>query len=163
MRGSLAHKRHTVADVITKGLFVICLALLPSRAMAETVQQFIAGFVQDFDNLDWPRFRARFSDDSTVFFPPAYGAARATGRAETDPAWLRTFESIRAASGVSAPPYMQLQPRDLLVQDWPGGAVVTFTLGGGAAPLNRRTLVLRPEGDSFVIVHLHGSTLLPAK
>ena len=145
-------------------LAVLGLALLPApAARADTVEQFLAGFVEDFDNLDWPRFRARFSDDATVFFPPAYGAARATGRAETDPAWLLTFDAIRAASGRSAPPYMHLQPQNLLVQDWSGGAVVTFTLGGGAAPLNRRTIVLQPVGDSFVIVHLHGSTLPPAR
>ena len=56
---------------MSRALVLLLLALLPSRVMAETVQQFMAGFVEDFNNFDWRRFRARFSDDATVFFPPA--------------------------------------------------------------------------------------------
>ena len=135
-----------------------------ARAEADAaLPDFIAGFVADFENLDWARFRARFSEDSTVFFPPQYGALRATGRAETDPAWLRTFEAIRAASGRAEAPFMRLLPRDLLVQEMAGAAVVTFTLGGGAAPLGRRTLVLRRDADGWRIVHLHGSTIPPPR
>ena len=143
-------------------LLVASLVLAPlATARCESVQDFVAGFVTDFDNLDWDRFRKRFSDDSTIFFPPQYGVSLAAGRDATDAAWHRTFEAIRAASKASAPPFMRLEPHGLVIQQWPGGAVATFTLGGGAAPLNRRTLVLRPNGDSFVIVHLHGSTLPP--
>ena len=134
-----------------------------ARAQEAALPDFLAGFVADFENLDWARFRARFADDSTVFFPPQYGAARATGRAETDPAWLRTFDAIRAASGRTGAPYMRLLPADLLVQEMPGAAVVTFTLGGGAAPLGRRTLVLRRGEDGWRIVHLHGSTIPPVR
>ncbi|WP_426954844.1 nuclear transport factor 2 family protein [Muricoccus radiodurans] len=135
----------------------------PARAdRTQEIRDFLAGFVTDFENLDWPRFRARFTDDHTVFFPPAYGAARATGRAETDPAWLRTFEALRAANAArTEPPFWRLSPQDLLVQEMPDGAVVTFTLGGGAGPLNRRTLVLARTEAGWRIVHLHGSTLPP--
>ena len=134
-----------------------------STAQAEDVGQFVQGFTADFENLDWERFRARFSDDSTVFFPPQYGAPLAAGRAETDPAWERVFASIKAASKASAPPYWKLVPHGLQIMEWPGGALVTFTLGGGEAPLNRRTLVLRQKtgaaAGSWEIVHLHGSTI----
>ena len=145
--------------LVTASCLMAAALSAPAPASAEDLQTFVAGFITDFDNLDWPRFRARFSDDSTVFLPPQYGAALSAGRAETDAAWQRVFASIKAASKASAPPYMRLDPRDVHIQQWPGGAVVTFVLGGGDAPLNRRTLVLRQMGSSFEIVHLHGSTI----
>lgn len=144
----------------------LLLALhLPARAdTAAEVADFLAAFTTDFEALDWPRFRARFTDDHTVFFPPAYGATRATGRAETDPAWQATFAAIRAANAArTEPPYWRLNARDLLVQEIPGGAVATFHFGGGGAPLNRRTLVLARTAEGWRIVHLHGSTLPPAR
>ncbi|WP_376088995.1 nuclear transport factor 2 family protein [Roseomonas sp. CCTCC AB2023176] len=146
------------------GLAVAAGVAGPAAAQSEAaLNDFLTGFLADFENLDWQRFRARFSDDSTVFFPPQYGAARATGRAETDPAWLRTFEVIRSGSGRTAAPFMRLLPQDLLVQEMPGAAVVTFALGGGVAPLGRRTLVLRREAEGWRIVHLHGSTIPPGR
>ena len=76
------------------------------------------------------------------------------------PGWRRSTPSVRDRARPC--PYMHLQPHNLLVQGRPGTAVVTLTLGGGAAPLNRCTIVLRPVGNSFAIVHLHGFTLPPA-
>jgi ketosteroid isomerase-like protein len=123
------------------------------------IATFLAGFLEDFNNLDWPRFRARFSDASTVFFPQHYRAGRAMGRDETDAAWGAVFAAIRTASGKSAAPYMRLEPQELIVQEFGDTAIVTFTLRGGpGAAIGRRSLVLAKDGDGWKIAHLHGST-----
>ncbi len=117
------------------------------------------GFIEDFNNLDWPSFRARFCDDATVFFPQQYRAGRAAGRVETDAAWGAVFGSLRAASGKTAPPFMHLQPQELVVQKLSGAAIATFTLQSGTAgTIGRRTLVLTETAGGWKIAHLHGST-----
>ena len=123
------------------------------------IAAFLAGFLEDFNNLDWPRFRARFSDESTVFFPQQYRADGAAGRAETDAAWGLVFDAIRAASGKAAAPFMQLQPQDLRVQGLGDAAIATFILRGGpGAAIGRRSLVLAKDSEGWKIAHLHGST-----
>ena len=52
---------------------------------------------------------------------------------------------------------MDLQPRDLLVQQYEGFAVVTFHLGSDTVT-GRRTLVYRRIGADWKIVHLHASS-----
>jgi len=117
------------------------------------------GFIEDFNNLDWPNLRARFSDDATIFFPQQYHARRAVGRAETDAVWDAVFKSIRAASKRTTPPFIQLRPLDIIIQQFPGAAIATFTLQSGTdGMIGRRSLVLAETGDGWKIAHLHGST-----
>lgn len=125
------------------------------------IEAFLKGFIDDFERLDWPRFRARFTEDSSIFFPPRFGVALAAGRTQTDPLWESVFTRIRAGSGRAAAPFMRLRPIDLKVQRWGGCAVVTFTLTGGpgaGAAVDRRTLVLQHTPQGWLIAHLHGST-----
>ncbi len=123
------------------------------------ITAFLMGFIEDFNNLDWPSFRARFRDDATIFFPQQYQVRRAAGRTETDAAWQAVFGSIRAASGKTAPPYMQLQPQEIVVQELVGAAVATFILQSGpAGTVGRRSLVIVETADGWKIAHLHGST-----
>lgn len=132
-----------------------------SRSAEAQIEAFLKGFIDDFERLDWPSFRARFAEDSSVFFPPRFGVALAAGRSQTDTLWESVFTRIRAGSGRRAPPFMRLQPLDLKVQRWGGCAVVTFTLTGGpgaGAAVDRRTLVLHDTPQGWRIAHLHGST-----
>jgi ketosteroid isomerase-like protein len=122
------------------------------------ITAFLAGFMEDFNNLDWPNFRARFLDDATVFFPQRYRALRTAGRAETDAAWDAVFTSIRAASGKTAPPFMQLRPQELVVQEFAGAAIATFILRDSKdGTVGRPSIVLAETGDGWKIAHLHGS------
>lgn len=123
------------------------------------ITEFLMGFIVDFNNLDWPSFRARFCDDATIFFPQQYRVGRAAGRRETDAAWSAVFESLRAASGKTAAPFMHLQPQDVVIQKIAGAAIATFILqseNGGM--VGRRSLVLAETVDGWRIAHLHGST-----
>ncbi len=123
------------------------------------ITEFLTGFIEDFNNLDWPSFRARFCDDATIFFPQQYRVGRAAGRSETDAAWGAVFESLRAASGKTAPPFMHLQPQGIIVQKLAGAAIATFTLQSGTGgTVGRRSLVLTETADGWKIAHLHGST-----
>jgi ketosteroid isomerase-like protein len=129
------------------------------NAAPSAITEFLTGFIEDFNNLDWPSFRARFCDDATVFFPQQYRVGRATGRLETDAAWNAVFGSLRAASGKTAPPFMHLQPQEIVVQELSGAAIATFTLQSGASgTVGRRSLVLTETVDGWRIAHLHGST-----
>ena len=54
---------------------------------------------------------------------------------------------------------MQLQPREIVVQELAGAAVATFILQGGPdGTVGRRSLVLAETADGWKIAHLHGST-----
>ena len=123
------------------------------------INAFLVGFIEDFNNLDWPSFRARFRDDATIFFPQQYQIRRAVGRIETDAAWDTIFRSIRMASGKTTPPFMQLLPQEIVVQELAGAAIVTFILQSGTdGTVGRRSLVLAETTDGWKIAHLHGST-----
>jgi ketosteroid isomerase-like protein len=129
------------------------------NAAPAAITEFLMGFIEDFNNLDWPSFRARFCDDATIFFPQQYRVGRAAGRVETDAAWGSVFESLRAASGRTAPPFMNLKPQEIVVQKLSAAAIATFTLQSGAGgTIGRRTLVLTETADGWKIAHLHGST-----
>jgi hypothetical protein len=123
------------------------------------ITTFLVGFIEDFNNLDWPSFRARFRDDATIFFPQQYQVRRAAGRVDTDAAWDAVFGSIRAASGKTGPPFMHLRPQEIVVQELAGSAIATFILQSGTdGTVGRRSLVLAETADGWKIVHLHGST-----
>jgi hypothetical protein len=80
-----------------------------------------------------------------------------------DAVWKRFFETSRqraAQSGVAAPPFMKIDPRDLRI-DFPGSdvAVVTFHLGSSASAIGRRMFVVARTPLGWKITHLHASSL----
>ena len=118
------------------------------------VRAALAKFIQAFDNLDWEGFRRAFDDGATVFYPRAF-PERATGRAEFEKTFKTVFEQIRASR--AAPPYMDIQPKDMVIQIFGDIAVATFHLDDRPAFPNRRTLVLNRTAAGWKIVHLHAS------
>lgn len=145
-------------------LIVLLVPLLAhsksTSAKQAQVRSTLASFIHAFDNLDWDRFRAFFTDDATVFYPRAF-PERANGRAEFEKTFARVFETIRA--GRSKGPYMDLQPRELKIQMAGDTAIATFHLDDRPGFVNRRTLILHKEGSGWKIIHLHASeVLIPA-
>jgi len=121
----------------------------PEREIRRAVDR----FVEAFEALDWERFRAAFHDDATVFFPVEHEQVRCDGR----PAFEAVFRRVlaRARERRDAPPYLDLDPRDVTITGRRDLALVTFHLPGD--PLGRRTLVLSRAHDGWKILHLHAS------
>lgn len=125
-----------------------------SAAVAVAVRQFLTAF----ENLDWPRFRAAFSDSATIFHPAPDMAERVTGPRGIDSTFRAVFADIRAHA-TSGPPYHRLDPAELRIQPLsPGVVLVTFELRNSER-LARRTIVFRKEGSSWRIYHLHASNI----
>jgi ketosteroid isomerase-like protein len=119
----------------------------------------LMGFVQAFDNLDWPTFRACFAPDATMFHPAAPNTKRVDTREQFDQAWQGVFERIRKTSGRNAAPYMQLHPENLQITMLsPDVALATFHIFN-KAEIDRRTIVFKRYGDAWKIVHIHASNL----
>ena len=125
------------------------------------VEAAVRGFLTAFNSLDMPRFIASFAEDATIFHPPSAPPrtypTRLQGRREIERTFQVVFNQIRERSGRTSAPYQNLQPQDVLTQQFEGFAVVTFHLGNETVT-GRRTLVLRQVGLEWKIVHLHAST-----
>lgn len=121
----------------------------PVRAAAEH-------FLRVFDNLEWEPFRTMWAPDATVFFPFDAAPKRATGRTEVEDMFRRFFDQTRSTR--PGPPYLHLNPRDLVVQRYGDTGIVTFMLGASGNRVGRRTLVFVREKGDWKVVHLHAST-----
>ncbi|ABF42598.1 hypothetical protein Acid345_3597 [Candidatus Koribacter versatilis Ellin345] len=139
-------------------LFSNCVAQTNTKAPTPAaLDQRLTAFVSSFDDLDWQRFRPFFADDATVFHPAAPNLKRTDSRESFEQAWLGVFERIRKNSRKSAPPYMQLQPKDLRIQYLDKDvALVTFHLDDGEV-FGRRTMVWQRQAGEWRIVHIHAS------
>jgi ketosteroid isomerase-like protein len=120
------------------------------------VEDTLWGFLNAFANLDWPTFQTYFDDEATVFFPRGDQPARVAGRDQIERVFLREFAETRA--GAAGPPYLDLQPRDLLIEEMGDLALVSFHLSLPGA-LRRRTFVLRKRDGDWKILHLHASNI----
>ena len=126
-----------------------------SVAVAAALHQFLVAF----ENLDWPVFRAAFSDSATIFQPVPQMAERVTGPRGIDSTFRAVFAAIRAQAR-GGPPYQRLEPVDLRIQPLAVGTVlVTFELHSPER-LGRRTIVFRREGSTWRIFHLHASSIV---
>jgi ketosteroid isomerase-like protein len=142
--------------------FAVTLALLlpvvfgqsQPRPADPDVRAALAHFIRAFDDLDWENFRLAFDDSATVFYPRAM-PQRANGRGEFEKAFKSVFQLIRGAK--TAPPYMDIQPKDLRIQLFGDVAIATFHLDDRPGFLNRRTIVLNKTEKGWKIVHLHAS------
>lgn len=140
---------------------LICAAFLalPARAAdpVREVEAAVGRFLDALNNLDWPRFKATFADDVTLFHAASgLSARRVDNASQAESIWQEMFEDIRKRS--TGPPYLHLEPKDTLVQMWGDTAVVTFHLDYAKA-VGRRTLVMRRIGKEWKVVHMHASVL----
>lgn len=118
-------------------------------------------FVHAFTNLEWEKFTAFFAEDATAFFPPSSKFPfRANNKAEIENIFKRVFDNARKQK--SAPPFLDIVPKDLKIQQLDSVAIVSFLLEDPEL-LGRRTLVLRRVGDKWKIVHLHASGAMVIK
>ena len=147
-------KRRSASLLILISFVSVHAYVSPAESAETEVRNMLADFIQAFDNLDWDRFRAAFSDDATVFYPREF-PHRADGRQEFEKTFQKVFDRIRA--GRTQAPYMNIQPRDLHLQIAGNIAIVTFHLDDRPGFLNRRTIVLQKQTSGWKIIHLHAS------
>lgn len=159
--------RNSIRTFIT----VLCLSLT-SGAFAQSqnrtavadsisVMRTVEGFRKAFINLDWENFRQYFAEDITAFFPPsAKFPGRTNNKAELEAVFQSFFASLRQQK--SAPPYLQIDPKDARVQLEGNIAIVSFWLDDSGV-LGRRTLIWRKLGDKWLMIHMHGSGIPVSK
>jgi ketosteroid isomerase-like protein len=146
-------QRSGLVLILLSAISITCYAGPAANAETE-VRKTLSDFIQAFDNLEWDRFCAAFSDDATVFYPREF-PNRANGRQEYERTFQKVFDRIRA--GRTQGPYMDIQPRDLRLQIAGDLAIVTFHLDDRPGFLNRRTVVLQKQPSGWKIIHLHAS------
>ncbi len=136
-----------------------------SRGMARQspgkagIEQALSTFLTAFNNLDWRAFRACFSEPATVFQPAAPYARRVESPDQFERAWLAVFDRIRKSSGRASPPYMDLRPDDLRIEQISEDVgLVTFHLITNTS-VSRRTLIFKKYPEGWKIVHLHASSV----
>ena len=124
------------------------------------IEEALGPFFAALNALDLDAFLATWGASPTAILPAPHLPRRYTGREEVRAGFAALFEAMRASSTADGPPYLDLVPVDLDVQELSDAvALVTFHLDLGAA-FGRRTLVLsRDDGGSWRVRHLHGSNL----
>ena len=90
-----------ISVVLLGSSLVVGQVRVPSPNAETEVRQTLSNFIQDFDNLDWAKFRNAFAEDATVFYPREV-PHRAIGRAEIEANFRHVFEQIRGQA--SKPP-----------------------------------------------------------
>lgn len=168
------HIAKTISLSFSLALAALC-AFSPSAsagqetpASADSALATAQAFVTALENADVDALVVTFAEDATIFLPFDSDPARLTGKARIREAFDSFLKDVRASG--KGPPYMQLEPQDVHVQHFEGMAVVTFHLGKPVTPAGetparfaRRTVVLRQVGDTWLIVHMHASNMVPAQ
>jgi ketosteroid isomerase-like protein len=125
----------------------------------------IHGFIHGLNTADVDAVLEMFSDEATVFGPFIASPARLEGGEAIRNLFEPLFSQLRKSG--DGPMYMNLEPRDVHVQEFGDSAVVTFHLGPIPADsverpysFSRRTVVVKRSADRWLIAHLHASNVL---
>ena len=138
---------------------ILCLLFGSAQAQEAEVRQLVDAFVVALENLDWDAFRKCWSDNP-VLYSPTDTLRREGPVFESE--WQAQFQQLRqaaAARGVTKPPYLRVDPKDLRI-DFPtlNSAVVTFHLTDANRP-RRRMLVVAKNPAGWKITHLNNSDI----
>lgn len=120
----------------------------------------VDGFIEALNAADIGKFAPFFAPDATAFFPLAPFAERLENKDQITKVFAAFFESVRR--GKTGPPFMSLVPQDVRLQLYGSTAVVTFHFKGPEL-VSRRTLVLKNDKGTWLIVHLHASNVAVQK
>ncbi|OFV80656.1 MAG: hypothetical protein A2Y78_06415 [Acidobacteria bacterium RBG_13_68_16] len=156
----------TVPDLGLLTVLAFLLTMVPGAAHAvppqgspadeEAVGKVVDGFIASLNAADVNLFISFFAPDATLFFPLSSLPLRLEDRQQIATAFSAFFEAVRRRH--PEPPYMTMIPVGTRVQFLGNVSVVTFHLKGEEA-VSRRTLVLEKRSGTWLIVHLHASSL----
>lgn len=135
---------------------IVLTLVLPACASAPhatvSVNQTMGAFMDALNALDTARIETLLAPDVTAFFPTT-SAQRVDGK-EAVAAVFRDYADATRATRART----DLVPEDMTVTQSGDVAVVTFQIRNPAV-VSRRTFVLRRDGASWRITHLHASNI----
>jgi len=143
-----------------KLLFLI--ALLPmsniqSQNVNDEINQVLALFVENLNNLDLDPFIENFAPEATIFFPRnAFPIARVTGKEAIKNEFKQFFDNVRGDR--TEPPFINIIPKDKELKVYDNIAVVSLHFQMGEE-FHRRTIILEKGSNKWLIIHLHASFL----
>lgn len=147
------------------GLALVSLALACASARPPHPAAVLPLFIEAMESANTDALVSLFADDATVFMPFDSIPQRLQGKEEIRRAFQPFFESLQRRA-TSPPPYMSLEPRDVVTTSLGDVAIITFHLGrmpeaGATAPVSfsRRTLVVRRACGRWLVSHLHASNV----
>ena len=129
----------------------------------DEIDALLERFVGALNALDLESFLALWADGASAILPSPDLPRRCRGRGEVRDGFAAVFDAMRASSPAAGPPYLDLVPLDVDVQELGDDVVVvTFHLELGAT-FGRRTLVLARDGSgadgAWSVRHLHASNV----
>jgi len=124
------------------------------------ISRVVDGFIEALNAADIEKLAGFFAPDATAFFPLAPFVERLENKDQINKVFAAFFETVRR--GKTGPPYLSLLPQDARIQLYGSAAVVTFHFRGTEL-FSRRTLVLKKERGTWLIVHLHASGIAGQK
>lgn len=145
-------------------MLCVCIAACYAGTVTSTsdpkqeVRLTLDRFITAFNNLEWNDFSAALADDITVFnpdIPEAPSIDRLDGREKVEAGFRSVFAASR--KGVTGPPYLHIQPRNVAIQLEGSVAVVTFEFDREQNSVGRRTIVFRHQAGGWKIIHIHAS------
>ncbi len=149
-----------------RGALFLVAALLVGAAPAAalgcgaTPQAAFSRFIAAFNALDWPTFQGCLADSVSLFGPANPGALslhRLDGRAAVERSFRAVFDAA-AADGAERPG-PDIQPENVLLQQFSGTALVTFEFRRAEHSFGRRSIVFARQGRTWRIVHIHASNV----
>jgi SnoaL-like domain len=99
--------------------------------------------------------RCQFSQHTEHRLTPSID--RQDGRQQVEESFRSMFETTRKQS--SGPPYLHIEPSNVLVQMQGEAAPVTFEFDRSNGSLGRRTIVFCRRRGVWKIVHIHASNV----
>lgn len=133
------------------------------RSPAMTPRAVIDAFLAALAAADLDGLMQLFTRDATIFVPTKGDGLRQEGIGPIRAIFAEYFDELRAKK--DAPPYVTIEPDELMVQDLGGGVtVVTFESDRAEGGIARRTFVLRRSpGGAWRIAHMHASNAAPPR
>ena len=158
---------HSKTNIAILALFLILLSCA-SPAYAQNlhedsieISKTVDSFLTAFTSLKFEKFMTFFDSNATAFFPTsAKIPMRANNKEEIGSIFRKVFDNARKLKSV--PPYLDIQPLDLMIQQFNCVAIVTFHLNDPDL-FGRRTIVLQNANKKWLIIHLHSSGVPIAK
>lgn len=117
----------------------------------DDIKRTLDDFVEAFSNLKLEEIMRLFSADSSSFFPIKHHTTRLENKNQIKAAFKKVIEKIKQV-GLNK---IELPVEDLRIQEYGHYAIATFHIREN--DLSRRTLILRKNGNSWLIQHLHAS------